>query len=71
MLLSSNDALNAIILGFNGLNLIFTAVSPFLRPNRYRCKKEKTSKTIFEISSQPPDDSVLLWEKEKKIKHHL
>ena len=25
----------------------------------------------FEISSQPPDDSVLLWEKEKKIKHHL
>ncbi len=46
--------------------------SPSLRPNRYGCKKRENLKNdFFEISSQPPDDFVLLWEKEKKIKHHL
>jgi hypothetical protein len=71
-LLSSNDALNAIILGFNGLNLII--LLRFLRPcalTGIDAKKRKPQKRFFEISSQPPDDSVLLWEKEKKIKHHL
>ena len=72
LLLSSNDALNAIILGFNGLNLII--LLRFLRPcalTGIDAKKRKPQKRFFEISSQPPDDSVLLWEKEKKIKHHL
>lgn len=59
MLLSSNDALNAIILGFNGLNLII--LLRFLRPcalTGIDAKKRKPQKRFFEISSQPPDDSV-------------
>jgi type VI secretion system secreted protein VgrG len=51
---------------YDGQNLVFGKPQAGID-----AKKRKPQKRFFEISSQPPDDSVLLWEKEKKIKHHL